>query len=587
MLTALEYPVLFLKNRLSDRNFIIVSSILVGLTSGFAAIVLKYAVHAMGKLVVVAQVSGEFILIAAMPLAGILLAVFFVRFFLNGQLKRGSAEIVYSIVKRSSLIRLREAYGHLLTSAFTVGMGGSLGLESPMVSTGSSIGSNFGKNYGLSYKERTILLGCGASAGIAAAFNSPIAGVLFAIEVLLTDVTTAAFIPLIVSAASGALVSKIVLAEGVTLAFKLQQPFNYLNVPYYVLLGILCGLISLVYRKVFNGIELRFEAIKNIWVRVFAGGIILFAIILIFPPLFGEGYEGVRLLELKNPEKLVNGSLIERFIQTDGAMLAFIALLILFKMIAAAITLGSGGNGGSFAPSLVIGSYLGFVFSRLTNLTGIAQLPVSNFTLVSMAGILSGIFYAPLTAIFLIAEITGGYGLIIPLMIVSSLSLVVVLLFQPLSMEAKKLSLMLKSTVETRDKLLLSRLDLSDLIETNFAVVDSNASLKDLTNQISASNRNLFPVLDKDCKLVGIVSLDKIRKVMFDQSKYETLGVKDLMEKPKAVVELTENLHEVLAKFDLTGEWNLPVIENDCYVGFLSKSTILTRYRKELLDVGS
>jgi CIC family chloride channel protein len=587
MLTALQYPVFFLKSKLSDRNFIIVSSILVGLTSGLAAVLLKYCVHAMGKLVATARVLGEFVLIASLPFAGILLAVFFTKYFLNNQLKKGSAEIVYSIVKRSSFIRFREAYGHLVTSALTVGMGGSLGLESPMVSTGSSIGANFGKNYGLSNKERTVLLGCGASAGIAAAFNSPIAGVLFAIEVLLTDVATAAFIPLIISAACGALVSKIILEEGVTLAFKLQQPFNYLNVPYYILLGMSCGLISLLYRKVFHAIEFRFEAIKNMWIRVAAGGLILCLVILFFPPLFGEGYDGVRLLELKNPERLLTGSIVESLFQTDSTMLIFISLLILFKMIAAAVTLGSGGNGGSFAPSLVIGSYLGFVFSKLTNLSGLAHLPVSNFTLVSMAGILSGIFYAPLTAIFLIAEITGGYGLIIPLMIVSSLSLVVVHLFEPMSMEAKKLSLMLKSTVETRDKLLLSRLDLSDLIETNFAVVDSDANLKDLTKQIASSNRNIFPVIDKDCRLVGVVSLDKIRNVIFDQSKYETLSVKDLMEKPKAIVELTENLHEVLAKFDFTGQWNLPVIENDCYVGFLSKSTILTRYRKELLDVGS
>jgi CIC family chloride channel protein len=585
MLDVLQYPVMLLKKRLSDRSFIIVSSILVGLTSGLAAIVLKYTVHSMSKLVASAKSSDEYILIAFLPMSGILLAIFFTKFFLNGHLQKGSAEIVYTIVKRSSLINPREVYGHLFTSAFTVGLGGSLGLESPMVSTGSAIGSNYGKSYGLSYKERTVLLGCGAAAGIAAAFNSPIAGVLFAIEVLLTDVATTAFIPLIISAACGALLSKIILAEGVTLAFKLQQPFNYLNVPYYILLGIFCGLIALLYRKVFQGIEFQFERFKNIWLKVFIGGFILSVVILIFPPLFGEGYEGVRLLELKNPGRLLDGSIIANVVRSDAGMLAFIALLIPFKMIAAAITLGSGGNGGSFAPSLVIGSYLGFVFSRLINISGFAHLPVSNFTLVSMAGILSGIFYAPLTAIFLIAEITGGYGLIIPLMIVSSLSLVVAHLVNPLSMEANKLSMKLKSTVETRDKLLLSRLDLSALIETDFALVDSNATLKDLTRQIATSNRNLFPVVDKECKLVGIVSLDKIRKIIFDHSKYETLCVRDLMEKPKAIVDATENLYEVLAKFETTGQWSLPVIDNDCYVGFLSKSSILTRYRKELLDV--
>lgn len=581
----IHYPLLLLKSRVSDKNFLIVSSILVGLTSGILAVVLKYAVHLMEQVASLPKLSDEFFIVALLPLTGILFAIFFTRFFLNNNLKKGSANIVYSIVKKSSLINFKECYGHLVTSAFTVGLGGSLGLESPMVSTGSAIGSNYGKSYQLSYKQRTILLGCGAAAGIAAAFNSPVAGVLFVIEVLLTDITASAFIPLIISAACGALVSKIILAEGVTIAFQLQQPFNYYNVPYYILLGITCGLISVLYRKVFHNIELRFEHIQSIWVKAFAGGIILFVLILVFPPLYGEGYEGVKLLEGKNPARMLDGSIIEPLMNSEGAILIFVGLLIIFKAIAAAVTLGSGGNGGSFAPSLVIGSYLGFLFSRLINLTGIANLPVSNFTLVSMAGILSGIFYAPLTAIFLIAEITGGYGLIIPLMIVSSLSLVTVLFFEPVSMEAKKLSVMLNSTIETRDKLLLSRLELKELVEKNFAVVSVSAMLKDLTRQIASSSRNIFPVTDQNNKLVGLVQLDKIRNIMFDHSKYETTTVKELMVKPPAVVELNENIYEVLAKFESTGEWNLPVVENERYLGFLSKSTILTRYRKELMEV--
>lgn len=561
------------------------SSILVGLTSGILAVILKYAVHLMERLAGLPKGSSEFVIIATLPFVGILLAIFFTRYFLNDQLKKGSANIVYAIVKKSGLINFKESYGHLVTSAFTVGLGGSLGLESPMVSTGSAIGSNYGRAYQLTYKERTILLGCGAAAGIAAAFNSPVAGVLFVIEVLLTDITASAFIPLIISAACGALVSKIILAEGVTLAFRLQQPFNYQNVPYYILLGVVCGLTSLLYRKIFQRIETHFESIKNRWSRALAGGLILFVLILVFPPLFGEGYEGVKLLELKNPEKLVDGSLIEGFINSEGSILAFVGLLVIFKAVAAAATLGGGGNGGSFAPSLVIGSYLGFLFSRLINMTNVANLPVSNFTLVSMAGILSGIFYAPLTAIFLIAEITGGYELIIPLMIVSSLSLVTVHIFEPISMEAKKLSVMLNSTIETRDKLLLSRLDLRNLVETNFAEISINASLKDLTTKIAGSARNLFPVIDENHKLLGVIHLDKIRHIIFDQSKYDTTLVKELMIKPVAIVELNENIYEVLAKFDSTGQWNLPVIEDDRYIGFLSKSSILTRYRKELMDV--
>ena len=581
----LHKPLLLLKSRLSDKSFLITSSILVGLVSGLLAVLLKFAVHQMGRVASMSKGQNELFIIAILPFTGIMLALVFTRYYLKGALKKGSANIVYAIVKKSSLINIRESYGHLVTSAFTVGLGGSLGLESPMVSTGSAIGSNYGRAYQLSYKERTILLGCGAAAGIAAAFNSPVAGVLFVIEVLLADITAAAFIPLIISAACGALISKIILAEGVTIAFKLQQPFDYHNVPYYIILGIICGLVSILYRKIFHGIELKFEKLSNQWLKALIGGSILFFLILFFPPLFGEGYEGVRMLELKNPQSMVHGSLIENLIVSEDSILAFVALLIFFKAVAAAVTLGGGGNGGSFAPSLVIGSYLGFLFSRLVNLANITTLPVSNFTLVSMAGILSGIFYAPLTAIFLIAEITGGYGLIIPLMIVSSLSLVTVHFFQPLSMEAQKLSSMLKSTIETRDKLLLSRLDLNELVETNFGIVDVNATLKQLTEQIASSSRNLFPVVDDKHKLVGLIHLDKIRNIMFDYTQYESKTVRELMTKPAAVVELNENIYEVLAKFDSTGQWNLPVVENECYMGFLSKSTILTRYRKELMNV--
>lgn len=578
-------PILILKQRLSDRNFLIASSILVGLVSGILAVLLKYAVHLMGRIASLPKASHESIVIAILPFIGICLAILSTKYILKGQLQKGSANIVYRILKKSSIINLKETYGHLVTSAFTVGLGGSLGLESPMVSTGSAIGSNYGRAYQLSYKERTVLLGCGAAAGIGAAFNSPVAGVLFVIEVLLTDIAASAFIPLIISAACGALVSKIVLEEGVTLAFKLQQPFDYFNVPYYIALGVVCGLSSILYRKIFHGIELRFDRLKNTWSRAVIGGLILFFLILLFPPLFGEGYEGVKLLELKSPEALVNGSVIAGFIKSESLILIFVGMLIVLKAVAAAVTLGSGGNGGSFAPSLVIGSYLGFLFSKVVNMTSVTSLPVSNFTLVSMAGILSGIFYAPLTAIFLIAEITGGYGLMIPLMIVSSLSLATVHFFEPLSMEAKKLSTMLNSSIETRDKLLLSRMDLHELVETNFATVHINSSLKDLIGQIASSRRNLFPVIDDKHQLVGIIHLDQIRAIIFDQAQYDKTSVKDLMVIPVATVLLNENIYEVLAKFDATGQWNLPVIENNRYVGFLSKSTILTRYRKELMNV--
>lgn len=583
--SIIRKPISFLRQKLSDRQFFMLSSIIVGLTSGLAAVLLKYVVHSLELLVSFYSTNyEEFLHFALFPLIGILLTVFFVRFFLDNKLKKGSAEIVYSIVKKSSVIPPRETYAHLITSALTVGFGGSMGLESPMVSTGAAIGSSYGRVYKLSYKDRTILLACGAAAGIAAAFNAPIAGVLFAVEVLLTDVSASAFIPLIISAATGALLSKMVLEEGVVLSFSLQQPFNYHNVPYYMVLGILAGMVSLYYARAFHWTEIRMIRIGNPWIRALTGGMLLFVLLLLFPPLFGEGYETIKSLADLQPATLTRSSILHNLVSNEGRLLIFLGLLIFMKTIAAAITLGSGGNGGNFAPSLFVGAYLGFVFSRLVNLSGVAKVPESNFTIVAMAGILSGVFHAPLTSIFLIAEITGGYELMIPLMIVSSLSIIMVHIFEPLSMEGRKLSARMNVSVENRDKFLLSKIDLTELIETNFAVVHPETTLTALTRIISASKRNLFPVVDDHQKLVGIVHMDDVRGLIFDPVNHGHTTVRELMSPPAATIQTTENLHSVLQKFDKTRLWNLPVVDNDRYIGFVSKSSILSRYRNELLE---
>ncbi|MBL0742956.1 chloride channel protein [Chryseolinea lacunae] len=582
--TFVSKPILYLHDTLSQRQFFVLSSILVGLTSGLAAVVLKYFVHSIESFVTFySNYYERFFLFAVFPLVGILLTVAYVRYFLKGKFKKGSAEIVYTIVKKSSTIESQQMYSHLVTSALTVGFGGSTGLESPMVSTGSAIGSNYGRMYNLSYKDRTILLACGSAAGIAAAFNSPIAGVLFAVEVLLTDVSAAAFIPLIISAACGALLSKIILKQGVVLSFSLQQPFNYHNVPHYVVLGVLAGLISLYYARMFTWVDVKMKSVANRWTRVIIGGVLLFLLLIFFPPLFGEGYESIKVLASLRPSELVNASLLQKFIHSDGAILLFLAALMFLKTIAAAITIGSGGNGGSFGPSLFVGAYMGYIFARVVNLMGFVHIPEVNFALVGMAGILSGVFYAPLTAIFLIAEITGGYGLMIPLMIVAALSITVVHYFEPLSMEAKKLGTMLDTTVENRDKFLLSKLDLSTLIETNFSTVKPDDTLPSLIKVISTSNRNTFPVVDEHNELQGLIHMDHVRSIIFSPEKHSGTLMKDLMTRPAAVIRTNENLHSVLKKFDDTNQWNLPVLDNKQYLGFVSKSNVLTKYRSELL----
>jgi CIC family chloride channel protein len=583
--TFIQKPILFLGKKLSSRQFFMLSSILVGLSSGLAAVTLKYLVHTLESVVNFYSTTYEqFFLFALFPLIGIVLTVFFVEYILRKPIKKGSAEIVYTIVKKSSVIPGYNMFAHLLSSGLTVGFGGSVGLESPMVSTGAAIGSNYSSTYKLSYKDRTILLACGAAAGIAAAFNSPIAGVLFAVEVLLADVSAAAFIPLIISAACGALLSKMVLREGVILSFSLQQPFDYHNVPFYMLLGILAGLVSVYYARAFTWMEGRMSALKNRWGRAIFGGVLLFGLFLLFPPLFGEGYITIKSLADSNPQALSQASILHAMIRSNTHLLIFLGAMMFLKTIAAAITLGSGGNGGNFAPSLFVGAYLGFIFSRLINTLGLARIPESNFTIVAMAGILSGVFYAPLTAIFLIAEITGGYELMIPLMIVASLSIIMVHFFEPLSMESKKLTSKLNVSVENRDRFLLSKLDLTELIETNFSVVHPEESLRSLIKTISSSSRNLFPVVDHQDTLLGIVHMDNIRKMIFDVANHEHATVRDLMVKPAATIERNENLHQVLQKFEDTKQWNLPVTDHNRYIGFVSKSSILSRYRNELLE---
>ena len=570
---------------MSDRQFFILSSVMVGFSAGLIAVALKFVVHQAADWVTTYTATNRlFWLFAFLPLLGIACTVFYIHQFLQGKFRKGTAEIQYAIAKQSSLIPASQIYSHAITSALTVGMGGSTGLESPIVSIGSAIGSNYARAYTLSYKERTVLLACGAAAGIAAAFNAPIAGVLFAIEVVLTDISLTAFIPIIIAAACGALLSKIILREGLVMSFTLRQPFNFHNVPFYILLGLLAGLLSLYYVRSFVGTQNLVQRISNPWLRLGAGGCVLALLIMIFPPLFGEGYNTVSLLADLKPEQLPHLSIVSHWIQDERMLLIFLLLVMFSKSIAAGLTLGSGGNGGNFGPSLFMGAYLGFSFSRLINSMGLAQIPETNFALVGMAGILSGVFYAPLSAIFLIAEITGGYELMIPLMIVSALSLAVAKHFEPLSLEAKKLSDKLKHTITNRDQFLLSKLELSRLIETNFIALKETDLLQALVHAISQSQRNTFPVLNDQKELVGLIHLDHVRATIFQTELYQSVTVKDIMVRPTVVITPQENLHTVLKKFDSANQWNLPVIDNNQYVGFVSKSSILSKYREELVQ---
>jgi chloride channel protein, CIC family len=356
-------PVILLRQKLSDRQFFIFSSVVVGITSGFAAVVLKYFVHSIERIVDRYTVTfHEFFLFALLPLVGLVAVGLIVQFILRESPKKGSAEIVYAITKKSAEIAPSEMFSHVVTSAITVALGGSVGLEAPMVNTGAAIGSNYGSTYNLSYRDKTILLACGAAGGIAAAFNAPIAGVLFAVEILLTDVSASAFVPLIIAAASGALVSKIVFSEGVILSFSLQEPFNYQNVPFYVVLGVFAGIVSLFYARSFVWMEGTMMIVKNRWLRTLTGGMLLFSLLYFFPPLYGEGYETIKALASLTPAVLVEKTILQNVIVNNVHLILFLTALMLLKSVAAAITLGKWWNGWKFRPVTFCGRLHGFCF---------------------------------------------------------------------------------------------------------------------------------------------------------------------------------------------------------------------------------
>lgn len=587
LLAVIEFFIKWVRSRLNERQFLIFSSMMVGLTGGLAAVLLKtfvFQIHRIVSYNYKLPFNLNSYLYLIFPMIGILLTTFIVKRFFNDKLGRGTANIIRSIVKKSAFLPRDQMYSHVFTSAVTVGFGGSAGLESPIVTTGSAIGSNYAKTYQLIYKDRVLLLACGAAAGIAAAFNAPIAGVLFSLEVLLVDASISAFIPLIIAAATGALCSKIILGDSILLSFRLRESFNYYNVPFYALLGILTGMISIYYSRIYLRVERFFEhSKKRSYSKAFRGGIMLAMIILVLPPLFGEGYESIKTLADNNPSELLDTSIFQFLKGKEWFVLIFVGLVMLLKVVAAAITINSGGNGGNFAPSLFVGAYVGYLFTRIVNYTGIADLPISNFTLVGMAGVLTGIFYAPLTGIFLIAEITGGYELMIPLMLVSAISYAFVKSIEPLSMDAKNLAKKGGVLRHTKDMALLSSLRIEKIIETDFEKVRPDATLGEITEIVSHSTRNIYPVLTELNQLIGLIYLDNIRETMFKTELYDVLSASQLMRKPPAVIDSNESVHSVMKKFDETHAWILPVVTNHEFTGFISKSNLLASYRSELL----
>ncbi len=569
-------------SRFTNRQFLFVASIFIAIWAGLTAVLLKTVVHYLQIGIQVGYARFHWIYVVA-PACGILFTVFIVKYVIRKPLKTGTWHVLLAIAKKSSRIDKNETYGHALTSAATVGLGGSVGLESPIVQTGSAIGSTFASFFPVGYRDRTLMLACGAAAGIAAAFNAPITGVLFALEVLLVDINVSSFIPLLIAGAVGALCSKIVLHEGIVMSFTLVREFDYRNVPLYILLGLLSGAVSVFYiRSLLWTQDTLKKFLSNTWTRLAVGGLLLGGLIFLFPSLFGDGYDTIRDLAGESPGKLFENSLLVAVEDKRFILIITVFILSLVKVFAVGLTLGAGGNGGNFAPSLFVGACLGFSFSNFMLMAGFDRVTPANFTLVGMAGMLTGVFHSPLTAIFLIAEITGGYGLMIPLMIVSALSLTASRFLKQKALDETILKRQVANFSFDKDTQLLSRLSTSDCIEHDFIPVLTKSTLRTLVEVIARSKRNIFPVVDEHDQLLGVIALEDVRETMFNNSLYDSVTVNQLMRPPQVTATIDEEMASVMEKFDKSTVWNIPVLDQGRYVGFISKSTIFSNYRKRL-----
>ena len=567
---------------ISNKNFVLILAGIIGIFAGFASVILKESVHFIQHKLR-DSITMESYVYFAFPLVGILLTVIISNFILKEKMGHGITQILYDISKKSSIIQRTKMYSRMITSAITVGFGGSVGLEAPIVVTGSAIGSNVGKLMHLNYKKRTLLIGCGAAGAISAIFNSPVAGVIFSMEVILADVTIGMFIPLLIASVTGALVSLTLLGDDVLFSFKLVDNFTASDTPFYILLGVVCGLVSVYFTRMTYKIEALIAKVSNLYGKAIVGGILLGLIILVFPPIYGEGYNTIKLLLADRADEIFNRSLFFHNLGDAWLLLGFIFGVILIKPIASALTIGSGGSGGIFAPSLFLGGVTGFLFAAVTNVITWGNVSTSNFTLVGMCGVMSGVLYAPLTAIFLIAEITSGYELFVPLMLVSAIAFTTSSIFEKHSLYTKHLIERGDLIQNDKDKQVLSQIDLTKIIETDLLTIQPTENLEALVDLVRVSKRNIFPVVSDKDVLVGVITLDDIRDIMFDMEKRENTSVKNIMHSPPAFVSPHENMQSVMDKFEMSGAWNLPVIENGKYIGFLSKSRIFNTYRTKLI----
>ncbi|NQV03021.1 MAG: chloride channel protein [Bacteroidia bacterium] len=567
--------------KLGNNTFLILVSIVVGIISALAAVVLKIFVRFMHNVPdYFLKIHNTPFLYLLFPLIGILLTVLFVQVFLKGKLERGLGSIIFSILRKSSYVERSKTYSPIITSGITVGLGGSAGLEAPIVASASAIGANIAQALRLGYKERTLLLACGAASGIAAIFNSPIAGVIFAVEVLLIDLSVPLFIPLLISTATATIVSKLLYSGQIF--HLITSEWFVPALPYYILLGVLCGFISVYMTRTTLQIEEWFDTHKRTWTKAVLGGLALSLMIFLFPPLYGEGYSTITSLMDGRYQDIVGESLLFSWAESPWVLIGIGGVIILIKVIATSFTLGAGGNGGIFAPSLFTGAMAGFTLSFAVNTLELTRLQVTNFVAVGMAGIMAGVVHAPLTAIFLIAEITGGYMLFVPLMIVAAISFFISRYFEPYSIYTRNLTSKGYLMADDKEKNILTQLRLDDMIETGFVTLKAYDKLETLIDAFTESKRNIFPVVDDKNHFIGVVHLAEIKKLMFRTELYKEVSIYEITNKEIMTLDMNEDVASALMKFENSDLWNIPVVDKGKYIGIISRSNMLSYYRKIL-----
>ncbi|GER58393.1 chloride channel protein [Patiriisocius marinus] len=565
------------------------ASIIVGILSGLAAVVIKNATHFIqllleGKLVNEYHTAFYFIF----PIIGLFLVFAIVKYVLKFQPTQGIPATLFSISKRKGLMKQIQMYASLILAPITVGFGGSVGLEGPTVSTAAALSSNLSRLLHMNQATRTLLIGCAAAGAMSSIFKAPIAAIIFAIEVFSLDLTLVSLIPLLLASVAANLTSYLFFGSDVLLPFKISETFTIGDLPLYILLGVVAGFVSIYFTVVYDKIQQFFDGFTSPLKRLLIGAFGIGLLIYLIPPLYGEGFDLINNLVQGNPEKALQNSFFNIDPTNVWALIALLLGLVIFKVIASAITFGAGGVGGIFAPTLFMGSILGFCFAKIINTLSFLSNPVSesNFTLVGMTGLMAGVLHAPLTAIFLIAEVTGGYQLFLPLMITAAISFSLANYFVPHSVYAMELGRKGDLITHNKDHAVLTLMNVKSVIEKNFVTIYTEMTLGEIVhNAIIKSNRNIFPVLDrKTMQLQGIILLDDLRPIMFDQSLYNNVTAQELMKNPPAIINLEDDkMTVVMKKFQETSAWNLPVISENKYIGFVSKSKLLTAYRRKLI----